>query len=179
MEKKKNNNVRSNVGKMNVQTTEQIELKNFILVILVVVICVAGLYLVTRAFITKDLFPKDEEPTIVAGEVNYDVAIMGQLLNRPYKEYYVAIFDSNGDHFVDMSSLVSAYNELANHKHIYTIDLSNKLNDGYYSPEEENVKAKSLSEIKLGDITLIKVKDGKINKYINDYDKMRKELGVK
>ena len=28
MEKKKNNNVRSNVGKMNVQTTEQIELKN-------------------------------------------------------------------------------------------------------------------------------------------------------
>ena len=31
MEKKKNNNVRSNVGKMNVQTTEQIELKNFVL----------------------------------------------------------------------------------------------------------------------------------------------------
>ena len=77
MEKKKDNNVRSNVGKMNVQTTEQIELKNFILVILVVVICVAGLYLVTRAFVTKDLIPKEEEQTVIAGEVNYDVAIIG------------------------------------------------------------------------------------------------------
>lgn len=179
MEKKKDNNVRSNVGKMNVQTTEQIELKNFILVILVVVICVAGLYLVTRAFVTKDLIPKEEEQTVIAGEVNYDVAIMGQLLNRPYKEYYVVIYDSNGSHFTDMAALTAAYKDLKDHKHIYTIDLANKLNDGYYAPEEVNTKAKKLSEIKLGDTTLIKVKDGKINKYIVDLEKMKKELGVK
>ena len=178
MEKGKNS-VRSNVGKTNVKTTEQIELKNFVLVILVVVICVAGLYLVTRAFVTKDLIPKEEGENIVAGEVNYDVAIMGQLLNRPYKEYYVVIYDSTGTHFTDMAALTAAYKDVKDHKHIYTIDLANKLNDGYYSPEEVNVKAKTLSEIKLGDITLIKVKDGKINKYIVDLAKMKKELNVK
>lgn len=176
---KKDKNVRSNVGKMNVKTSEQIELKNFILVILVVVICVAGLYLVTRAFVTKDLIPKEEEEVIVAGEVNYDVAIMGQLLNRPYKEYYVIIYDSTGSELTNMAALTAAYKDLEKHKHIYTIDLSNPLNEGYYAPEEENVKAKKLSEIKLGDTTLIKVKDGKISKYITDLEKMKKELNTK
>ena len=33
--------------------------------------------------------------------------------------------------------------------------------------------------MKVGDITLIKVKNGKIEKYIVDYAKMEKELGLK
>lgn len=179
MEKKKEKKVKSNIGKMKVKTTEQIELKNFLIVILVVLVCVLGLYFMTRAFVTKDLFGNDEtEEKEVAGTVNYDVAIMGQLLNRPYSEYYVIIYDAGGEYMYDMSSLVSSYKALEKHKHIYTIDLGNELNASYYSPEEVNTKAKSLEEIKLGDTTLIKVKDGKINKYIVDYEKMKSELGV-
>jgi hypothetical protein len=175
---KKDKNVRSNVGKMNVKTSEQIELKNFILVILVVVICVAGLYLVTRAFVTKDLIPKEEEEVIVAGEVNYDVAIMGQLLNRPYKQYYAVIYDSEGDYSTDMYKLVYAYVKEKDAKHIYTIDLSNELNKAYYDKDNVKKNATKVSEMKVGDITLVKVKNGKIDKYIVDYAKMQKELGV-
>ena len=32
--------------------------------------------------------------------------------------------------------------------------------------------------MKVGDITLVKVKNGKIEKYIVDYAKMQKELGI-
>ena len=142
---------------------------------------VGGLYLATRAFVTKDLFGKEEktEEKEVVGQVNYDVAIMGSLLNRPYKEYYAVIYDTTGDYMYDMSSLVTAYKGVKDAKHIYTVDLNNKLNKDYYDPANVNTKAKTLNEIKVGDITLVKVKDGKISKYITDLDKMKSELGVK
>jgi hypothetical protein len=60
-----------------------------------------------------------------------------------------------------------------------TIDLANELNKAYYDVENVNAKATKVSEMKVGDITLVKVKNGKIEKYIVDYAKMQKELGVK
>ena len=41
------------------------------------------------------------------------------------------------------------------------------------------VNATSVKDMKVGDITLVKVKNGKIDKYIVDYAKMQKELGIK
>ena len=178
MEKKvKSKKVKNKVG---YKTVEQEEMKKFLIVIIVVLLCVGGIYVLTRAFVTKDLFKEKEEKVeeVVPGVVNYDVAIMGQLLNRPYNEYYVVIYDSTGDYMADMSTLVYNYNSKEKHLHMYTIDLSNSLNASYYDPEKVNEKAASLEEIKVGDITLIKVKKGKINKYIVDYSKMQKELGV-
>ena len=177
---KENKKTKKNVVKY--QTAEQTEIRNFIIVIVVVLLCVGAIYLLTRAFVTKDLFTKSEAPTteeVVAGKVNYEVAIMGQILNRPYDEYYVAIYNSaEGDYAADMATLLYSYTQKEKHLHIYTVDLSNKLNDGYYDPENVNVEAKSLSELKVGDITLIKVKKGKISKYIVDYSKMEKELNI-
>ena len=77
-----------------------------------------------------------------------------------------------------MAILLYSYTSKKEHLHMYSVDLSNKLNEGYYDPENVNVEAKTLSEVKVGDITLIKVKNGKISKYIVDYSKMEKELNV-
>ena len=182
MEKKKevvkNKKVKN---KVNYRTSEQDEMIKFIIVILVVLLCVGGIYLFTRAFDTKDLFKEENKTSEVVqeGTVNYDVAIMGQLLNRPYKQYYAVIYDSTGDYSYDMISLVNSYLKLKEHKHVYTIDLSNELNKSYYDAEHVNTKATKVSEMKVGDITLVKVKNGKIDKYIVDYTKMEKELGIK
>ena len=167
-------------NKVTYRTSEQDEMIKFLIVILVVLLCVGGIYLFTRAFITKDLFKDNANNSEVVqeGKVNYDVAIMGQLLNRPYKEYYAVIYDSTGDYSADMYSLVYSYSNKKNHKHIYTIDLSNELNKKYYDVENVNKKATKVEDIKVGDITLIKVKNGKIEKYIVDYTKMEKELGI-
>lgn len=170
-----------NKNKVTYRTSEQDEMIKFVVVILVVLLCVGGIYLFTRAFVTKDLFTDDTSNSEVVqeGTVNYDVAIMGQLLNRPYKQYYAVIYDSTGDYASDMYTLVASYTKLEEHKHIYTIDLSNELNKAYYDAENVNKKATSVSEMKVGDITLVKVKNGKIEKYIVDYAKMQKELGIK
>ena len=168
-------------NKMKYQTAEQEEIRNFIIVIVVVLLCVGAIYLLTRAFVTKDLFGSKEAGTteeVTPGVVNYDVAIMGQLLNRPYKEYYAVIYDSEGDYMYDMYSLVYSYSLTDEPLHVYTIDLANTLNDGYYDPENVDTKAKTLEDLKVGDITLVKVKNGKISKIIVDYSKMEKELGL-
>ncbi len=177
-------------NKIKFETTEQAEVKKFIIVIIVVLLCVGAIYLFTRAFVSKDLFKKDEPKVedVTEGEVNYDVAIMGQILNRPYDEYYVIIYNqSEGEYLGDMASIVSDYSTKEDDKklHLYTVDLSNELNSSYYDKENENTKAKTLAEIKLGDKTLLKIKKNKksgkleISKYITDIDAMKKELDIK
>ena len=141
---------KANVKTLKIQTTEQSELKSFLIVILVVLVGVGLLFLATKAFVTKDLFGGNKEKTEekeVVGEVNYDVTIMGSLLNRPYDEYYAVIYDTTGDYMYDMSSLVTAYKGVKDAKHIYTVDLNNKLNKDYYDPANVNTKAKTLNEI--------------------------------
>jgi hypothetical protein len=175
--KKKKNKIRYNTG-----DTE--EVKNFIVVIIVVALIVACLYLVTRAFVTKDLFTKKEEATevVTPGQISYDTIVMGQIFQMDqYPEYYVVIYDStNNEYTYDMQDLVFQYGQKEKGPHMYTVDLSNKtFNGSYYDPENVNVKATKLSEMKVGDITLLHIKKGKVVEYIVDYAKMKKALGLK
>lgn len=173
MEKKK--------SKINYNTTEQEEIKKFLIVIVVVLALCGAVYLLTRAFVTKDLFTNEEDKTeeVTSGTVDYGMAIMGQILNRPYDEYYVAIYNAaNGEYVADMATILYNYSIKEKHLHVYTVDLSNKLNAEYYDPENVNTKAKTVADMKVGDITLLRVKNGKISKYIVDLDAMKKELGV-
>lgn len=167
--------------KVNYVTDEEKEIRRFVIVLIVVILAVGGIYLLTRAFVTKDLFTKsgDETQEVTEGKVNYDVAMIGDMLNRPYKKYYVVIYDTtNDDYSSDMYSLVYNYSTLKKDKHLYTVDLSNALNKDYYDAKNVNKKATSLKDLKVGDITLLEVTDGKITKYIVDYDKMQSELGI-
>lgn len=183
MEKEKKT-VKKAKNKIKYTTGDTEEVKNLITVIIVVVLIVAGLYVVTRAFITKDLFKKKEEAAevVTPGVVSYDTIVMGQIFQMDqYSEYYVAIYDStNDDYSYDMSDLVSQYGQNEKSLHIYTVDLSNDVfNGSYYDPENVNVNATNLSEMKVGDITLLHIKKGKIVEYIVDYAKMKKALGIK
>jgi len=166
-------------NKINYSTGEQAEVKNFIIVIIVVLLCVVGIYFLTRIFVTKDLFthesPKQEDTLPV--EVNYDVAMVGTIMNRPYDEYYVAVYDTTGKNNYDMASIVSTYKGKKK-LHIYRVDLNEHLNKEYYKPEEVNTKATGVEDFKFGDVTLLRIKKGKITKYITEIDAIKKELDI-
>ena len=54
------------------ETEEQVELKQFIKILVVLIILVVGVYFLTRAFVTKDLFNKKEESSeTTKGTINY------------------------------------------------------------------------------------------------------------
>lgn len=162
----------------NFKTEEQKEIIKFIIIIVVVVSLVVGIYFFTKKFVTKDEEKKETQE--ITGTVNYNVTIIGELLNRPYNEYYAIIYDSTSNDAGKYQGIYSKFTtgEKSTTK-MYYIDLSNKLNKDYYSEEETNPKAKSIKELKLGDFTLIKVKDGKIIKYLEDEEEVKKELGMK
>ena len=176
---KLNESVKKN--KIKYRTDEQKEMLQFLVVILIVIVCCGAIYLCTRAFITKDLFKTKEEKVeeTTPGAIDYNVATIGTMLNGPYEEYYVVIYDAvNGEHIAKMYSLVSQYKQNEKAKHVYTVDLSNVLNSSYYEPENASATFTSFQDFKVGDITLIKVRKGAVNKLITDYDKMKSELGV-
>ncbi len=165
-----------------IQSEDQKEIMRFFIVLLVVVLMVAAIYFLTRIFVTKDLGKKKEATTteeVIPGNINYSVAIVGQILNRPYDSYYVIVFDTTGDKASDAQSLMISYNSKEERKHLYRVDLSNQLNKAYYDKENENPSAQSVNDFKFGDLTLLYIKKGKVEKYITDIDKMKTELGIK
>ena len=95
-------------------------------------------------------------------------------------EYYALVYDSTDISVNKYQAVYSSYATLEkkDKTKMYYIDLSNTMNKSYYTEEKSNPDAKNLEELKLGDFTLIKVKKGKIVKYIEDYDAVKKELGI-
>lgn len=167
------------MAKMNL-TEEQKEVKNLIIIILIVVGLLGLVYLFSRAFVSKDLFNKKKEDTTsseTAKDVtfNYTKIIVGELLNRPYSEYYVLAFDSEDDMAFDYNNMMNSY---GNSKiKLYQLDLNDGFNKNYKS-KESNPTATEIKDLKFSDVTLIKVKNGKIVKYVEGKDAIRSELNI-
>ena len=166
--------------KVKYETEEQKEIKKFILVLVGLIIIVVGIYFFTRAFVTKDLFGKKTEVTYTDGAYSSDRAIVGTMLNRPYEEYYVMAFDSEGTQANYYNTIVSQYMSSKDSLKTYFIDTNNALNQKYVATEDEKITEKfdTIENLKLGEVTLIKVKDKKVTKLITNIEKIKEELTV-
>ena len=99
------------------------------------------------------------------------------IFNRPYDEYFVMVYDSSDNDAMIYSSLISKYSQKEDSLKIYYCDLSNKLNKEFVSSDgTTNSNAKSVSEFKFGQVTLIKVRNGKIVSYIENIDTIKSAL---
>ena len=156
---------------------EKKAVKNFLIILAVVLVCGVAVYFLTRAFVSKDLFTKkdDDEDKIQEVTTSYDTAIVGTMLNRPVKEYYVLVYDQvedNGYNNLGITYKTDHSDSLP----LYYVDLSNPLNKEHVG-EKTDVSG-SVKDMVFGELTLLRVKDGKITKTITDYDKVIKELDV-
>ena len=150
------------------------EVYSFIKILIVVVLLILGVYFFTNAFVNKEY---DAKENIQDGVVSSNSIIVGSIFNRPYKEYYVLAYKGNENDAVLFDSYVNLYESKENALRIYTINLDNVLNSGYYS-EKGNSKAQKLDELKISSPTLIKIKSGNISKYIEGQSNVKKELGI-
>ena len=89
------------------RTEEETEIKKFIIILATVVIFVIGMYFFTRVFVTKDLSDKKETQTEIT--FDYTKTILGSLLNRPYDEYYVLVYNSEDLKANYYANLISSY----------------------------------------------------------------------
>ncbi|MBE6156046.1 MAG: hypothetical protein E7164_04765 [Firmicutes bacterium] len=163
--------------KIKMQNSENEDIvKRFLILLVVIVVIVLGIYFVSKSLVNRR---NSEAKTndITAGVINYDIATVGTLLNRPYNEYYVMVYNSEDTEAVFYSSLITNYQKKQEALKIYFCDLSNLLNSSYVAAEgESNPKASTIDELKFGKITLIKVKKGKINNYIETVEAIKDAL---
>lgn len=159
------------------RSEEQTELIRFIKILFIVILFVVLVYFATRIFVKKDL-GKDAEETNVT-EVSYSKMVFGTMLNRPQDEYYVLAYSSEDNKANYYNALASTYSNKEDGLYVYYIDLKDSMNKNYLATNgQTNSKAKKISELKVGELTLIKVKNGEIVKYIEDIEGIKAEFNM-
>lgn len=171
-----------NVGNLKVSDSYENEdeniIKKFAIISVIIGVLIAIVYGATELLKDEEI---EEEP-VIAGSVNYDKTSVGTILNRPYKEYYVLVYDVEEADAVLYSTLMTKYMQKETEKDyikIYYCDLGNTLNKQYYNvgnDNKSNPKAKTTEEFDFGDVTLLKVNNGKITKYIETLEEIKEEL---
>lgn len=157
----------------NLNTDDEKLVVKFIVVLIIISLIAVGFY-----FISKNIV-KNRDDNIVESNVtiSYDKVNVGMIFNRPYDEYFVMVYDSSDNDAMIYSSLISKYSQKEDSLKIYYCDLSNKLNKEFVSSDgTTNSNAKSVSEFKFGQVTLIKVRNGKIVSYIENIDTIKSAL---
>jgi len=148
-------------------------IRKFLLILTIIIVIIIGVYFGTKLLVNN---PVNETETSETGEINYDIVTVGTMLNKSNDEYYVLAYNSQDVEAIYYSSLMTKY-QAKEKLNIYFLDLDNSLNEKYNANGgETNPKAKTIEELKLGKITLINVKNGKINKYIEDIEQIKVAL---
>lgn len=154
------------------------EIRRFVIILFSVIIVVLAVYGISKVLIDE---PNDEYVrNTTAGVIDYDMVSVGTMLNRNYDEYYVAIYDEEDPQAVFYSTIITLYTNKEDAIKVYYCNLGNYLNQKYKvaEGEETNPDATNISELALGDLTLIKVENGRIVDYIEDIDTIREEFDV-
>ncbi len=159
------------------RSEEQIEIIRFIRILIVVIILIIGIYLFTRLFVTKDLLNNStNESEINEGSINYNVTNIGSLLNKPENEYYVMIYNTENLRSVYYSGLLTNYERNEDALKVYFADLNKELNKKFYDSENASKEFINISDFKVGDLTLIKIKNGKVDRILTNEEEISIEL---
>ena len=160
------------------RSEEQTEMIRFIRILIIVIIFVLAIYFLTRIFVTKDLFNNndDNETQTVEGTINYNVTSIGSMLNKAEDEYYVLIYNTDDLRAIYYSGLMSNYTRGENALKVYFADLDKELNQKFYDPENTNLDVTDISDLRVGDLTLLKIKDGRITDALTTEEDIANEL---
>jgi len=158
------------------EVIEKHQIKNFIIITIILLVVLGLIYLGSALFITKELkwFGLNENDT---SDKNSDSEIKNtilasQIFNQKEEEYYVYFYDSNNtEEDLQITNLVN--DKLTNDK-VYKVDINSALNSNYVTDEESNKKAKKLEDLKVKNFTLIKIEADKIVEYYEENEIIKK-----
>ncbi len=153
-----------NNKKQEIIEKDSYSLKSFLLIILVLVIILGIFYFITT-LVVKPVNPTDNDNGVTI--IDETKITLNNLLNRKEKEYYVLATKQNNNAQANYQTLYNNYiNEYKKQEGaltFYNINLNDALNKSYIS-NELNI-SNDLSELKVNDDILFKIKDNKIEEY--------------
>ena len=166
-----------NNKKQEIIEKDSYSLKSFLLIILVLVIILGIFYFITT-LVVKPVNPTDNDNGVTI--IDETKITLNNLLNRKEKEYYVLATKENNNTQTNYQTLYNNYiNEYKKQEGVltfYNVNLDDALNKGYIS-DKLNI-SNDLSELKVNDDILFKIKDNKIEEYFAGSKNIHKQLST-
>lgn len=150
---------------------DMVQFRNLGILLLIVVILSTGLYFLTDKLIEKDA-AKEESTEEVS--INYNIATVGTMFNRPESEYYVILYSEENEGS-DYDSILSSFRSSDNYVKTYFIDLDKKINS-HVLTDTLNKKPTNSKEVSVTGATLYKIKDGKVTKCYSTLETIKDAL---
>lgn len=166
-----------NNKKQEIIEKDSYSLKTFLLIILVLVIILGIFYFITT-LVVKPVNPTDNDNGVTI--IDETKITLNNLLNRKEKEYYVLATKENNNTQANYQTLynnyITEYKKQEGALTFYNINLDDALNKGYIS-DKLNI-SNDLSELKVNDDILFKIKDNKIEEYFAGSKNILKQLST-
>ena len=143
-----------------IPSTENEEIMRMVKVLGGIVLVLVAFYFVFAIYNGEIKFSDDEKESVPAEIQNVEI-LAGSTFLRDNNEYYVLMYDFDGDNAVYGSTIYNMYSQISNGNKMYLVDLGNMLNSSYVPEKIENVNVSSIDTMKVVDISLVKVKAGK------------------
>lgn len=148
---------------------------NSVFIIIGMLIVFILFYLITD-YINPKSVVLDEEPESKEVFIQYQEILAGSTFDIKKPQYYVVFYSSDKFYKNEIENVITNY-RAKNKSPIYIVDLNNGLNKNYIF-EESNSFAQSASELKVKDLTLIKIENNKNTSYLEGIENIKTELGV-
>lgn len=137
------------------------QFKNMFVIIAVIVIALIPLYFITKLVIGDKTNSDVKETKNV--EIEKELILVSQLLNRPNDEYYVLAYKRDNEAISNFNSYLYDYEKKEDSLKVYHIDLDDALNKTYLG-SETNI-TDELNDLTISDTVLFKITDGQIESY--------------
>lgn len=145
--------------------------KNLIILLIIVIAVCVGLYFLTENMINKDAKSKNVKEEV---KINYDIATIGTMFNRIEDEYYVILYSSE-DNGKELDNVLTTYRSSDNYIKTYYIDLDKKINDSAVGDKVVK-KPSNSNEVKVNGPTLYKIKNGSVTNCYSGVDSIIEKL---
>ena len=155
------------------ELTQEDSIKSFLKTLVGVAIFLGVMYLFVFGMQKLGVFEAGyTAPTKDATTFSYEYIPVGTVFNRTEKTYFV-LFDNYENNYTNDAYINSLLED--NKTPVYKVDMSLKENAKVKS-DKANKNAKNASELKINDITLIKISKGAISEYIVGSEKIEEYL---
>lgn len=157
-----------------VQRTAKDEAKSFVYTLVGVLAFLGLSYLGVIGMQALGVFDKGyTAPSKEETEISHEFISIGTVFNRDLDTYYV-LFDNYENQYTK-DTYINYLVDYEVKEKVYKVDM-NDLNNSNYSSEEANPTAQKVEDLKINDITLIKISKGKNVKYITGSENIEEFL---
>ena len=152
------------------------EVKNGIILTVVVLLIVGVVYLITAVFATGEIGSKkrktnDDESS--SSYITYDNMILASNTFTQKESEYMVMFIINDDLSDTLKSYINSYNN--SDMKLYVVSADDTVNK-FVKSDSANEAATNYSELKINKNTLITINGGKISSYLTNEDEIKEKL---